>query len=186
MLRLISVAVAALLVPVALAPARAEEVDHPLYKSWARHKVGTQITTRTVSGIKGHEVETMTRQTLVELTDEKAVVQVAVTGSTAGTQGRSEPQDYEYKRKFPLLPGMKKEDIGKPSGRIASGEEPITVAGKPYKAQWYDSTAQTEAGPSSSRTWMSDEVPGKLLKSVLRVPSAGKVTTIELIEIKSP
>ena len=60
------------------------------------------------------------------------------------------------------------------------------IAGTTYTALWYESKGSTEAGPSVTRTWMTDEVPGKLLKAVTRVPAAGKTTTVELVEIRTP
>jgi len=164
----------------------ADEVESPIYRSWANFKVGTTITLRSVTGAKDREVQTTTTQRLTESNNERVVLEVVVTSDSTGQKVENRPQTYVYKRMFPLFPGVKKEDIGKPPGSQDQGEETIELGGKKYKAQWYGSKGQTEAGPSISKTWMSDEVPGKLLKSITRVPAAGKTTTLELIEIKTP
>ncbi len=178
--------VAAFLVVSLASLAQGEEVEHPIYRSWARHKVGTSITVRSTTSGDGLDVETTLKHTLVELTDTKVVIETVMTSNSTGSQIDSSPSKYTYSRMFPLLPGVKKEDIGKPSNKIASGEETITIAGKEYKAQWYDGKSQTEGGEALARTWMSDEVPGKLLKAVGKVKNSKRVNTVELIEIKTP
>jgi hypothetical protein len=182
-------AASAVLVALAVAPnGVAEQVESPLYASWARHKVGTAVTLRSVTeaGAGAGKAETTTTYRLVELDDKKAVVEMVVVSNATGKEVKNAPQRLEIRRLFPLLPGVKKEDVGKPSGAIAKGEETISVAGKEYKAQWYDSKGRTEAGESIARTWISDEVPGTMLKSIIRVPKAKATTTMELVEIKTP
>jgi hypothetical protein len=132
--------------------------------------------------MQGQTVESTLRYTLVELTPSKAVVEMTVTSK--GIENR--PQRLEHRRDFPLMPGMKKEDIGKPPATSEQGEETIKIAGKDYKTQWYDIKGRVEAGETIARTWTNPDVPGMLLKSVLKVPAADKVTTLEVIEIKTP
>ena len=47
-------------------------------------------------------------------------------------------------------------------------------------------TLPLEVGETYTRTWFSDEVPQKVLKSVTRVPAGGLTTTLELTEIRTP
>ena len=177
----------AVLAATALAPVvAAQQVESPIYKSWARHPVGTSVALRSVTGSDGRTIETTTTSTLLELTAEKAVVETVVVSDATGEEVKSPPQKFEHRRMFPLFPGMKAEDIGKPVGVLAQGEEAVEVGGKTYPARWFESKGQTEAGESVTRTWMSDEVPGRLLKAVTRVPATGKTTALELIELKTP
>jgi hypothetical protein len=184
MTRALIPAFAALLVATATAPA--EEVESPIYRSWAKHEVGTVVKYRSVTSSKGRDVESIIAYRLTARDDKKVVVEMVVTSDATGKKVESDPQSFTTRRMFPLLPGVKKEDIGKPRGATESGEETVELAGKAYKAQWYGSKGRTEAGESLTRTWMSDEVPGKLLKSVTDVPAADKKTTVELIEIQAP
>lgn len=177
------VAAAALAAPSIIAAA---EVENPTYASWSKYKVGTTVVHRAVTGEGRGAIETKTTSTLIELTDAKAVVEQVVVSDATGSKVESAPQRFTHRQTFPLLPGVKKEDIGKPSGAIDRGEEALDVAGKSYKSRWYDTKGQTEAGPSITRTWLSDDVPGRLVKAVTKVPAAKKVTTMELVEIKSP
>ncbi len=163
-----------------------EEIESPLYKSWVRFPVGTTITTRAVTERDGHRAETTTTSQLIASTNDKVVIEAVSVSDATGQRIENPPQRFEYRRVFPLLPGVKKEDVGKPKGVIAEGDETVEVAGKSYAAHWYDARGTTDAGPSITRTWMSEEVPGKLLKAITRVPKADKTATLKLVEIRTP
>jgi hypothetical protein len=164
----------------------AQQIDNPMYTSWARHTPGTSITMRSITEMRGKTIETTTAYTLRKVLPDRVVVEMVAVSDATGSKVKNPPQEMEIRRKFYLLPGVKPEDIGKPDGTIASGEETLTLAGKEFRAKWFDSKGQTEAGPSRTRTWMSDEVPGRLLKSVLEVPNVDKTTTLSLIEFQVP
>ena len=87
---------------------------------------------------------------------------------------------------FPLLPGVDQTKIGRPQGAMANGMETIEILGKKYNAEWYETKAQTEAGPSLTRTWISMDVPNMILKSETEVKVADKKVKIEITEIKIP
>ena len=164
------------------APVAAESVEGPIYKSWSRSKVGTVVTIKSVTVMKGQTIESTMRYTLIALTPEIATIELAVESKA----GKIQSQKLEHRRDFPLLPGVKKEDIGKPAGTSKNGEETIEVAGKAYKAMWYEGKGRTEAGEVISRTWVAPDFPGMMLKSVIKVPAGDKVTTLEVVEFKAP
>ena len=150
----------ALLAASAVAPgASAESIDSPIYKSWARHKVGTTITHVSATEARGQRIETTTTYQLLELTDEQAVIKSTVVSDATGTKVEQSPTTSRVKREFILLSGVKKEEIGKPRGVLKEGEETLSVAGRPYKAHWCDTKGRTEVGETFTRTWFSDEVP---------------------------
>lgn len=170
-----------------LAPsARAEEVEHPAYKSWARHPVGTTISTRSVTESPAGKLTTTTTYKLLALKSDKAVLEIRRVSDATGSLEGGPPQIYEQPRMFPLLPGVKKEQIGKPSNAQAQGEETVTLVGREIKAVWYDSKARGEAGETSTRTWMSDDIPNRLVKAVTKIPKASTTVTVELVEFKTP
>ncbi len=166
--------------------AAAEEVEHPAYRSWARHPAGTSVALKSVTTTQGVTIVTTRRTTLVELTDEGAVLETVTISDATGKVVESPPQTYVQRRMFPLFAGVKKEDIGKPPGTSTRGQETVKLAGKEYKATWFDSKGSGDAGETFTRTWMSDEVPGRLLKAVTKVPKADNMTTVELVEFKTP
>lgn len=168
--------------------AEAEEVEHPIYKSWARFPVGTSITLRSITEREDQSgrITSTIRQTLTRLEDARVVLEEVTTSDSGGEELTYPPREVTHRRMFPLLPTVKREDIGKPSGAIASGEETLEAAGGPIPTSWFDSKGRVEAGETFTRTWMSDEVPGRLVKTITRVPAAQSRSSVELIEIKTP
>lgn len=187
MRRPLAPAITALVAAVALAPAAAEEVDHPAYTSWAKHPIGTSITMRSSTASANSTLTTTTTTKLVALKPDVATLESVKVSDATGTTVVGRPEIYEQRRPFPLFGGVKKEDIGKPSGAGAKGEETLTLAGREFKAVWYDARSKGDGGLDlTTRTWLSDEVPGRLLKSVTQIPKAGTTITVELTEFRTP
>src|SRR5262249_7444475 len=95
--------------------APAEEVEHPAFKSWARHPIGTSVTTRTVTTSLGRTITTTTTYKLLEVRADKAVLETRTVSDATGTTVEGLPSKYDQQRMFPVFPGVKKEDIGKPT-----------------------------------------------------------------------
>ena len=68
----------------AFGTATAEEVEHPIYRSWARHPIGTTVTLRSVTTSGGHTIETTNKTMLVKLTDSTAVLETTMTSDGTG------------------------------------------------------------------------------------------------------
>src|SRR5262245_45260490 len=98
--------------------AQAEEVEHPAYKSWARHPIGTTISTRSVTESPGGKLTTTTTYTLKALKADKAVLEIRRVSDATGSLQGGPPVLHEQQRMFPVLPGVKKEQIGKPSNAL--------------------------------------------------------------------
>ncbi len=169
--------------------ASAWQVDSPLYKSWAQFPVGTKIKIESVTMVDDNEesrVETTTTAELVSLTPDKAIVLKTEAVRSAGTEEAVASRRSTIRRKFYPPPSVRPEDVGKPPRSAEQGEEEIEMLGKTYQAVWYVTEGVTENGKSFAKTWISEEVPGKLLKSVIRVPASGKTTTKTLVELTTP
>lgn len=182
-------AVAAIALVAAEAPgrARAEDVDHPAYLSWSKQPIGTRIKLRSSTDADGHVLTTTTSTTLKEVRPDRAIFQVQRVSDATGREVTSIPERSEIVRKFPLFPGVKREDIGKPVGAQAKGEETLTLAGREFRAVWFDTKTKGDGGSDVyTRTWMTDEAPGRLIKSVIRIPQAKTVVTVELTEWAPP
>ncbi|MDG3005113.1 hypothetical protein [Paludisphaera mucosa] len=167
----------------------AEEVENPIYTSWARCRPGTTVVVREVTereGGGGERLVVTKRRVLKTLAAGKAVVEEVIeTESSAGVT-KSEPQEYTHRRTFALPAGVDKARLGRPQKADDEGKEDVEAAGRTYHAEWFDTKGQTEAGPSVVRAWYADDVPGLLVKSVTRVPGARKNTTMTLVEVKTP
>ncbi len=174
-----------------VAPAPAEEVEHPIYRSWAKHPVGTSITTKSVTkGVTraGQEatITTFVKTTLLHVDDQKIVIEKLTTSDATGVMTDTPSLTYEQRRMFPLLPGIKKEDIGKPLNSSTHGEETIKVLGKDVKAVWFDAKYRGDAGEVLTRTWMNDDYPGRMVRSSTKVPGGKSTTEIEVVGLAAP
>jgi hypothetical protein len=166
--------------------AQAPTVEAPIYKSWARHKVGTTITIRETTDTGGPKIVSSTTSKLVKLLPDRLIIEQVVTTNASGEEQTYDPVEFDIKRTFPGNPAPRKKADPKPGAEPTEGEETITILGREYKARWSDTKGNTEAGPSYTRTWISDEFPGMVVKAVTRVPKVNKVTNVEVIEFKTP
>lgn len=167
--------------------AAAEEVDHPSYVSWARSPVGTRIVMRSRTESGANVLTTTTTTTLRAVLPDLARLEVQRVSDATGSVIESPPEEYLLRRPFPLFGATKKEDVGKPVGAIARGEEALKVGDREFKAVWYDTQGVGDGGLKlTTRTWICDDAPGRLLKSVTRIPAAGATVTVEMIELAVP
>lgn len=164
----------------------AEEVEHPAYKSWVRHPIGTTVATRSRTVNSASTLTTTTTTTLVELKPDAAILETRRVSDATGRVVEGLPDRYEQRKMFPLLPGVKREEIGRPSKAVEQGEETLSLVGREIKTFWYDTKGTGEAGETLTRTWLSDDVPGRLVKAVTQYPTAKTTITIELVEFKAP
>ena len=135
---------------------------------------------------RGQKIKTTTTYELLELTDEQAVIETTVVSDAGGTKVEQPPTIGRVRRDVRPAPRGEEGGDRQAPGVLEEGEETLSVAGRKYKAHWCDTKGRTEVGETFTRTWFSDEVPQKVLKSVTRVPAGGLTTTLELAEIKTP
>src|SRR5262249_22934765 len=151
------VALTAATAMIAAAPGFAEEVEHPAFASWARHPVGTAVVIRAVTETNGRRTTTSTTtSTLVELKKDAAGTENRKVSDATVSVVESPPDRYEQAKMFPILKGMKKEDIGKPLNAVAQGEETLKIAGREIKTIWFETRGQREGATILTRTWLSD------------------------------
>lgn len=179
-------AAAAFLLAFAPMPSLAENVEHPIYKSWARHPVGTTITMRSLTDSPGSRITTTTTYRLMEVRPDRVILEVRKSSDATGTKVEYVPETQVEKRHFPLFPGVRKEDVGNPSDPKAKGRETLTLAGREVACTWYDTRGAVDAGPTETRTWLSEDVPGRIARTVVKVPVASTTITLELVEFRVP
>ena len=169
-----------------VAAAAAEEVEHPTYRSWASQPLGTSVTLRSTTVNAKTTLTTTTTTTLLKIVPEKLILESRVVSDATGRLVEVAPTTFEQPRMFPLFGDVKKEDVGKPVGAQTRGEEVLKLADREIKTIWFDSKGRGDAGETITRTWLSDEIPGRLVKAVTRIPRAGSTTTVELIAYRKP
>lgn len=160
--------------PVKAEPAKSSVPKHP----WGSFKPGSYATLKTVSvmEIAGNKSrsETEMKQTLLEVTDDEAVVEMEM--AIAGTIQKT-------KTKIPLKgPDHKAADAPKPK----TGSEEIKVGGKSYACTWTEIESEAGGNKTVTRLWQSEDVPGFTVKSVSKTAgSMSMEATTELVESAS-
>jgi hypothetical protein len=177
-----SLAVLALAVSVA----RAADIENPEFAQWAKYKKGTSVTLKTTTTAAGNTTETLMTTTLLDVTDTKLVIETVTVLKVAGMEIKT-----PFKRDVPktvTVPDVKVDPKVKPPDvKSETGTETVKVAGLELKTKW--TVTKLEAGGNTIETkmWMSDDVPGMLVKSESSTKGAFATSTkIELIEFKKP
>lgn len=161
------------------------------YANWSRFPVGTQVKRKSVTSSPKATASTTSVETLTlkEVTDGAVVVvrQNTTQRSDGSYHVVNPPEERKYPRSFAIPSGMTAEDFSKPSrGARKDGEETGTVAGTSYRAVVYTWEDQTESGKMSVRVWLSDDIPGRIVKQEMKVPALENTTSDEVIEVKKP
>jgi hypothetical protein len=145
----------------AAAPAITPEIiaNHP----WAHFKVGSFVQLKSTSR---SGPPTTTKQTLVDLTSDKATVLMETTvGNKTATN----------KVELPL---------NNPAKPAADGTETIAVSGKKYLCQRFHSQNGVGVDNVLVQSWLSADVPGSLVRSISNPGKDQTVTEIVSYEAK--
>jgi hypothetical protein len=122
------------------------------------------------------------------VTADKVVVEMAGKSKVAGMEIAIPPTKQEYTKTVELPKGAKKEEFGKkPEGTTKEGAETLKAAGQEIKTKWYEIEIKANGMDIRSKMWMSDDVPGSMVKMESKVAGAVAVETkMELVEFKKP
>jgi hypothetical protein len=165
-----------------------EQAENPYYKFWSKSKVGATVSLKETTkvsapsgaeGDSGEEVKLITHK-LVELTAEKAVVETVVTEGEIFGFVQSAPTRHIYPAKMSkeLLDELLKETGAKgEKAKLKVGEKEMDVT---YLS---GSTKKGKDDEVEFKIWLSEEVPGGIVKRVRTSKFKGATvaeTTIEL------
>ena len=168
----------ALALPTAVA---AETVDNPVYVSWAKFGVGTQAVYRSVSDAAGQKTESTVTYKLAEKTPEKAVIEMSTTMTVGGQKIETPVTKMEQVAKIEKVEPPQTE--AKPAD-VKSAEEKVKTGGGEFACKVTEVKLDANGMEGVSKTWMSDEVPGMLVKSsTTTVKPVAAETTIELLSL---
>lgn len=166
---------------------RADPVDNPAFKSWSNFKPGTTITMKTESEFGTMKSEFVIVSKLVEVGKDKCVIEVETITKVMGMEFKAPAMKQDVPKSFEIpkpKDGEKQPKVETPDVKKEEGKETLKIGGTEVKTTWMKYKSKTKEGEAEGQTWMSDDVPGGLVKSVTK---AGDVKTkTELIEIKKP
>lgn len=152
-------------------------VDNPQYASWAKHRVGSLVTTKvhTQLRMQGGMASTTDMQMmirLVEVTPEAATVEMQIGLPQVGGVAVA-PIKTEIPAKVPqemvgagagmmgVLPGL--------GGGKKEGKVDLEVLGEVIKTKWQEMDVSQQGMEGHVKTWMSDEVPGQVVKMEMTI-----------------
>jgi hypothetical protein len=158
---------------VLLAALLCQDKANPDYEYWSECKPGSWVKSRMEFENQGKMVEYETVTRLLEITPEKAVVELLRRLKTGDKSIDSPPQKAEIKAK------------GAQSGTtVTEKDEEITISGKTLKCRYYE--IETESPDKKTKTvvkaWMSKEIPGGAARSEVTSPQLKgpiRVTALE-------
>jgi hypothetical protein len=151
------------------AAAPADQIDDPGYVHWSKFKPGSTTKTLTLNESAGLKISIQITTTLLAVTPEKITVEIISETDSSGTKlsPRTRKQDVAAKRAKPADPSLTKES-----------KETLTFAGKSYRCTLSEETR----GTLHIKTWLSDEIPGGLLKA--QITDDGVSITTNLVDFK--
>ena len=149
---------------------------------WGGFKVGSFVKTKTTvsTQMMGRTTDTSTETTttLADLTADKAVLDIEASVMGHTTKTRTE---------VPLTGGSTT-GSGATTGtqNPATGSETIVVAGKSLDCKTYEVDTDAGGNKVKTKTWISDQIPGFVVKSVATTTGAmASTTTMEAVDFKA-
>lgn len=138
-------------------------LDNPLYKHWKQFKPGTSVTLESVSKVAGTENKSEMTYTLIEVKEDKAVVEMKTTTFAAGQKFAQPGIKQDVAAKIPEYKTDAAEQ--KVDHKTTNGEETIDVGGKKVACKWTQVVMKQNGMNTTTKTWTSDDVPGMTAKS---------------------
>jgi hypothetical protein len=181
--------VAAILLLLAATGTAQDTIPNPEFANWSKFKKGTSVTHKATTEVMGMASEVLVTNTLLETGGDKVVIESSTVVKANGMEFKTPPMKRDVTKTITLPKGVKKEEAaaGKPPGTIEEGTETLKIAGVEVKTKWYKYSAEVDKVKTEGRTWMSDDVPGMLVKTELSTSGTfATKTKMELVEFKKP
>lgn len=158
--------------------ARAEEpapmVDNPQYQAWARYEVGSSETLEgNIDGGNGQKMSMLSTHTLKEKSGDQVTIEITVTMEVMGQKHSSPPQQQVIHAK------SEKQDVDE------VGKEEVSAAGRSFHCTVYEAhSPNPKADDAKAKIWVSDEVPGGVVKMEATTPHGSITSLLKSFEIK--
>jgi hypothetical protein len=175
-------------------PAAVDSVDLPVadnldYVNWKSFQVGTSVTRKSVTRVGENYTASVETLKLLAANDTEVVVerQNTTERSDGSYKAINPPEKRTYVKSFRVPRGMKVEDLQKPALAAKEvGEDLVTVCGKSVKARVFQWSDRSDVGEMQVRLWLSDEIPGRIVKQEIKVPATKSQTLEEVTEMTVP
>jgi hypothetical protein len=168
-----------------------ETVDNPIYKHWSAFKVGATVTRREKVKFAADSLEaqmhpdhTLVKDTtikLIEVTAKKVVVELTESEHGRGYIRENAPIKLIY---FAHI----KKGLGTPKESFAKHKQEdveVKIKSKTYKATLVDTTHKHGDVIRSQQIWLTDEVPGGILKDIKIQKKGDQLISESTLEVLS-
>lgn len=139
---------------------RAEQIENPSYKNWAKFKPGSSHTMKGTTTAMGQNIDTEVVTVLKEVTDDKVVLEIAATVNMGGNAMPQPKQTQEVKKM------VEKGDpnVTDPDAYAKATEEDVKIGDTTYKCKLVETTKTQGGTTMKMKAWMCEEVPGGVVK----------------------
>ena len=188
MTRLIRFAVVAAAVAFAASARADDKVENPEFKNWSKFKAGTSVTLKMTTEAGGQTFGATTTNKLIEVKDDKLVMESEMTSTFMGKDNKLPAQKRDIVKTLDKAPTGVDPKTGKPDGTTEEGKEKVKIGGTEYECKWYKFKSKqklpTGEEEVEGQIWMSDDVPGMVVKMTTKMKSGGMSMEATEITIK--
>lgn len=166
-----------------------KRVDNLEYLNWKKFPVGTEVVRTSVTTTAGKSVTTVERFTLKAVSDDELVVdrQNTTTHSEGGYHQANPPDPRKIAPRILVHPEVDADSFRKPDPKAKrAGKEKLTVLGKEYECDKWEWIGTTDQGPMNVTAWLSDDMPGRVVKQEMKVPKVMSSAVEQVTELKVP
>jgi hypothetical protein len=155
---------------------RAEQIANPTFENWKKFGEGSSATITSVIDANGQKMNSETTNKLAKKGDDAITVEVSGTMEAFG-QKQTIPT-----RSQTIAPKVEKADAPQ---QVGEATEKVEAAGKTFDCKVYEVTKQLPNGQSvKSKIWVSDDVPGGVVKMEVKSDQANVTGVLKSFEKK--
>lgn len=177
------------------APALSDDdklVENPEFKNWAKFKPGTVLVMKNTNDIPGAKSEVTITRKLVEVKEDKLVIEVEMTLLLNSKPAPGQPPTKTELRKEVKASELKSftwAQTGLPPEATEDGTEKVKVGGTEYECKRYKFKSKyTPPGgkeeEGEGQVWVSDDVPGRIVKVTGKSKSTAQTIEVTQITVK--
>jgi hypothetical protein len=174
----------------------ASEEDNPVYQDWSQFKPGSSVVYKASTETMGMTTEVEMTYTLQEVTSEKVILELKTVTDAAGVKVESPAETMEIPAKgegdemFGDVGDMDVDvyDVVANGTRVSESTEKIEIKGTELEVQQIKVETDEAGSKVTATVWYSDEVPGRMVKSLTEVegvvPVKSEMVVIDYKTIK--
>ncbi|MCW8133731.1 MAG: hypothetical protein KIS92_25520 [Planctomycetota bacterium] len=144
---------------------RAETIDNPEYQNWSKFKAGTWVTYKQSTDVAGNKSVSETTIKLLEVTAEKCVLETGVKMEVAGQKIEQPAMKRDVPAKLEKVNTPVQQTETKDAPKPKEGTDTVTVSGNELKCKTVEVEYEAQGQKGTSKSWVSDDVPGMMVKS---------------------